>query len=195
MHYIRRRKFGDVGPAEPLNVRPKMCSVVGCDRPHKARGFCGFHHQRWSKTGDPGGPDKVFTPHPVVDGRKQCRTCAEWKPVDGFHKKRRNGAPHEHCRDCRSILSKAYTYGIPPAEVQSLLSRPECEACGVSFGDEVQRNIDHDHITGAVRGVLCSACNLALGMVKDDPGHLRRLASYIESTPWQRQESAGTAAG
>ena len=35
-----------------------VCSVVGCERATKAKGFCLMHHARWAKTGDPGGPDR-----------------------------------------------------------------------------------------------------------------------------------------
>ena len=31
----------------------KLCSVDGCERPVKARGWCAMHHQRWLKHGDP----------------------------------------------------------------------------------------------------------------------------------------------
>jgi hypothetical protein len=40
---------------------------------------------------------------------------------------------------------------------------------------------DHDHAIGLVRGILCQACNVALGYVKDDPARLRALANYVEA--------------
>jgi hypothetical protein len=40
-------------------------------------------------------------------------------------------------------------------------------------------HIDHDHITGKVRGLLCTQCNIALGMTHDDPGLLTKLAEYL----------------
>jgi hypothetical protein len=37
----------------------RKCSVDGCDKPHRARGFCGSHYQRFRRYGDPllGGPE------------------------------------------------------------------------------------------------------------------------------------------
>jgi len=40
-------------------------------------------------------------------------------------------------------------------------------------------NIDHDHITGKVRGLLCRSCNIALGAVRDNPDRLRALIDYL----------------
>lgn len=44
--------------------------------------------------------------------------------------------------------------------------------------DEVQ--VDHDHSTGDVRGILCGHCNKALGLLKDSPEALRRAIAYLE---------------
>jgi hypothetical protein len=41
--------------------------------------------------------------------------------------------------------------------------------------------IDHDHITGKFRGLLCSSCNLALGLLNDDPKRCRAMAEYLEN--------------
>jgi len=40
--------------------------------------------------------------------------------------------------------------------------------------------VDHCHVTGRVRGLLCTGCNHAIGQVKDRPEVLRKLASYLE---------------
>lgn len=39
---------------------------------------------------------------------------------------------------------------------------------------------DHDHVTGAFRGVLCRGCNTGIGMIGESPVKLRAAAAYIE---------------
>jgi hypothetical protein len=43
--------------------------------------------------------------------------------------------------------------------------------------------VDHDHVTGVVRGLLCATCNIALGMFADHPGSLENAVRYLSAPP------------
>jgi len=40
--------------------------------------------------------------------------------------------------------------------------------------------VDHDHITGKIRGLLCTPCNRGIGFLKDDPSIVRFALKYLE---------------
>src|SRR5450759_1531991 len=64
-------------------------------------------------------------------------------------------------RNNRRIL----TYGLAPEEFQEMLAI-QGGLCAICHDPMVRANepqIDHDHETGRVRGLLCARCNLALG--------------------------------
>lgn len=44
-------------------------------------------------------------------------------------------------------------------------------------------NVDHDHETGQIRGLLSPWANKGLSFFDDDPYLLRRAASYLENLP------------
>lgn len=50
-----------------------------------------------------------------------------------------------------------------------------CEVCGSSE----RMHLDHDHITGKARGVLCHKCNIALGMIMENKTIATELIKYI----------------
>jgi len=39
--------------------------------------------------------------------------------------------------------------------------------------------VDHNHVNGAVRGLLCRVCNVGIGYLRDDPDLLMRAAEYL----------------
>ena len=59
----------------------------------------------------------------------------------------------------------------------------KCAICDAtkSAGRHARLQVDHDHVTGSVRGLLCRGCNTALGAMKDDARLLRRAADYLEN--------------
>lgn len=77
-------------------------------------------------------------------------------------------------------------YGLTEAGFAQLLKHcnGKCQICSEppTKGRWPQLHIDHDHSSGRVRGLLCSNCNVGIGMLRDDPERLRRAAEYLEST-------------
>jgi len=55
----------------------------------------------------------------------------------------------------------------------------DCAICG-NPGGKKRLCVDHDHVTGKIRGILCDNCNVGIGRLKDDIGLLYRAIDYLE---------------
>jgi hypothetical protein len=75
-------------------------------------------------------------------------------------------------------------YGLSEAEVDEMIKAQGglCALCQ----ERTPQHVDHDHVTGRIRGVLCSCCNQGLGNFRDRADTLRRAISYLETTTWQK---------
>lgn len=77
-----------------------------------------------------------------------------------------------------SRKNKLKGYGLTPTEFETMLieQRGACLICLTQMKSPV---VDHDHATGAVRGLLCHKCNSALGLLRDCSEVLQRAAQYL----------------
>ena len=87
--------------------------------------------------------------------------------------------PHKH-RD-RFYRS---TYGLSLADFNTLsaLQGDKCDICKNPCDESKHLVIDHDHKTGAIRGLLCHKCNRALGLFKDNIYSLHAAIEYLTSS-------------
>lgn len=111
---------------------------------------------------DEGGPSLSRYNPPV--GRKQApERWDKWK--EDFIEK--HGV---HPRRLRN-------YGLTPEEYRRMWEEQEglCAICG-----KEATQIDHDHETGRVRGLLCSRCNYGIGALGDNVRGLRRALRYLK---------------
>ena len=71
-------------------------------------------------------------------------------------------------------------YGITGEEFREILKKQGFK-CPVCYRNITKNpSVDHDHITGKIRGLICNNCNLAMGNAEDSPVRLRAMADYLE---------------
>jgi Recombination endonuclease VII len=99
-----------------------------------------------------------------------------------MHFKKRWKSPQRVATTRNSELKRRY--GISLDEYNQLLKkqRGRCAICHTSKpnGKDSMFYVDHDHKTGAVRGLLCHSCNIGLGCLSDNPARLRAAADYLD---------------
>lgn len=132
-------------------------------------------------------------------GSKVCRTC---KRIRGKEEARsRNNIQNRYCLQCDTLI------GITLAKYCSDCVRPHPGAENLLDGNRVRKygvdrfmfeamyfeqngscllcdneatDIDHDHVTGRVRGLLCSICNKRLGQIENNPDWLIKAHEYLK---------------
>lgn len=74
-------------------------------------------------------------------------------------------------------------YGMTVDEFDAMLTGQDsrCAICQSGSPKGVNWHVDHDHLTGRVRAILCHPCNVTLGNVNDDPETLLSMAAYLLS--------------
>jgi hypothetical protein len=127
-------------------------------------------------------------------GYKICKTCRT--PVDeveaensqGFNRARYERwqamvRARERHRARRREMHKGYEISEP--EYVRLLEAQQylCAICDGPPPPGRPLSIDHDHVTGEVRGLLCPNCNTGLGFFEDSLERLERAADYLINPP------------
>lgn len=92
----------------------------------------------------------------------------------------RNRGRYDHTRLKRNLKS---LYGLTVEQYEKMVADQKglCPICERHVTKCRQRlNVDHDHITGKIRGLLCGPCNAALGIFQDSVENLKRAVAYLE---------------
>jgi hypothetical protein len=73
-------------------------------------------------------------------------------------------------------------YGLTEAAYLAMTKAQggKCAICGKRNKSKHRLAVDHDHVTGNVRALLCRMCNGMLGYSRDQPATLRLGAEYLE---------------
>lgn len=72
-------------------------------------------------------------------------------------------------------------FGIT-TDVYEKLVRAQHGRCGIcrNIPTKGRLSVDHDHVTGIVRGLLCVSCNAGVGQFRDDPKLLSKAIAWLK---------------
>ena len=144
----------------------------------------------------------------MTDETRKCTGCEEEKPVSGFSVRgRRDGQLlyRSRCKECQATQARGWyhgnkeqarattrsrnlrkDFGLTENEYAALLEKQNgvCAICDQP--ERAHRNgvpnrlsVDHCHRTGAIRGLLCHACNRALGLFDDNIERMESAFRYL----------------
>ena len=152
----------------------------------------------------------------IANGLKtHCKRGHEFTVENTYNRLHVRG---RQCRECHSLNEKKYReknleivkervrkwqsdnphyrlkrkYNITYNELEFLYHKQNgrCAICHQEIALKGGRytHIDHDHISGKVRGILCRNCNIILGIIKEDTKILRNAAEYLEGQAWLKSQ-------
>lgn len=201
-HYHSVKKYGAVD-AMPRQVKVTHCIVDYCSTAPRASGYCARHYNSFKQYGSPVYVDADVSLHTYLPGHRVCTSCLESKHESEFGAPPSVGKPLTKCKSCTSDTNTSWrrermtpeskskakrtssryraikNYGESSIHVwERMQSGEPCEACGEV---KTRMAIDHCHDSNKVRGLLCSNCNTALGLLNEDVERMKALIQYIES--------------
>jgi len=157
-------------PKYPVVDGKKQCSKCGMSKPHTLEFFRG--------------------------PRSTCRSCEaaqalkRWREKssvasggnEAWAKRRREYYYSEAGRRSYRRFHLKQNFGLTLEEYEELLRSQE-GVCALCSTDKPKGrgafHVDHDHLTGLIRGLLCHACNSGLGSLGDDPVRVARAVKYL----------------
>jgi len=133
---------------------------------------------------------------------KRCPHCGLTKPLEEFPRNRNSkDGRHAYCKPCHNARTaetrqRLYgggrhyhlkrRYGIGADDFDRMVA-DQGGVCLICERPDPE-HVDHDHVTGKVRGILCFNCNGGLGQFKDDIDALLAAAAYLERTSSEHLE-------
>lgn len=130
---------------------------------------------------------EFFRSNDRADGlRGVCKVCQKayfqsWSLPDKAAANAKVKAWYHANKEKIAHRQRKKVYGLEEEQYQAMFTRQggNCLLCNKPPGKKPLA-VDHNHETGKVRSLLCSNCNLALGLLRENPVLIRRAADYIE---------------
>lgn len=163
-------------------MKPKIPPTCHPDRAYYAKGLC---QSCYKSTKNAEARRAECHPERRAMAKGLCKAC--------YNKARPKATCHpDRPVNCKGLCSRCYMltwhYGAEPEQAKALADQRHCDICKQELSDPAgnghrrgtEGHIDHDHVTGKIRGVLCGRCNVGLGMLRDSETALIRAIEYLK---------------
>ena len=171
------KRWKSINSLRPSSVRPdKKCGTCGEQGP--------FYKQKGTKDGLMTVCIPCHRKRPAAQPehmRELSRARRKKDPV----KARAKDARDRKCNPTRRRNNwYSWAYGLKPGEKEAMIAAQAglCAICKSPLEAKFT-DVDHDHVSDRVRGILCRKCNTMLGFYKDDPNTLRKASAYLAIGP------------
>jgi hypothetical protein len=116
--------------------------------------------------------------HPKSTGKGYlCKPCANARSLNWAKKNKERHKGNQ----------LKYRYGISKEEYDKKIAEQQnkCEICkeeetSTFRGTLKGLAVDHSHVSGKVRGLLCKNCNVSLGLLKENKQTIKAMLNYLE---------------
>lgn len=120
--------------------------------------------------------------------RSICKSCHNKTYRDSYRKNPEKYRNYTSSRSYRPELKRKAnlkTFGLTIQEYEEMLQQQEsvCAICSEVCSSGKRLAVDHCHLTGKVRQLLCRRCNQSMGKFNDDPVLLQKVVDYL--LKWQ----------
>lgn len=186
-------------PAEAFGINRATksgltCYCKACTKAPPRTGTCDRCGEDFTYTARNGVAQRLC--HECNATHKRCSWCREIRPKDDYRSNQANwDGKNTYCTPC--IVSpegrrRARKHNMQvrwklTSEEYDAFIAAACDCCGRT--DAKRMCIDHDHLTGQVRGRLCVSCNTAIGKLGDNVAGLQRAIDYLEraAAAWEER--------
>lgn len=115
-------------------------------------------------------------------GRGYCGVCKESRRKE-YRNSKREFYKKYHANYSR-VWNLKVKYGITIEQFEEMKTRQNntCAICKTTEcgGRFKEWHIDHNRTTNQVRGLLCTSCNLAVGLIKDNEEVAQSMSKYLK---------------
>lgn len=158
----------------------KICKINNCDKIYHAKGLCRKHYIKFKKYGDP----------LIVINNVEHNGICSIKDCNNKYYAKNYCEHHYNYTPVKKKARKKYNlkmYNLTPEEYEQMLKNQDnkCAICNnyqtttKPNGEIRDLDVDHNHKTGKIRGLLCGSCNTGLGLLKEDVLILQNVIKYL----------------